>query len=234
MILDTVNNNSYRLPRPVYSRTQVANRIISLDEINDSISLKSILTIDFLRELNLEPVVHGNGFVLLSITPRTRLHIWGHPEIPQKEQSQSIHDHVYGFRSFALVGKLKSIRYELDFNNNDYQIYFTNPDRLGIEPTNVFCSIRQKDEVTIAPYGNNEGLPDFYDIKPWDIHINTVDGIAATVIHKTGFIPRTQNNQGQRSMCLLPRNGSPYSVTARAEIDKKLLWRIVEEVLNLK
>ena len=63
-----------------------------------------------LREL--EPRVHGNGFIQCDLPHRKRLHIWGHPAIPRQKVSSPIHDHVFSFASIVLVGRLVNIVYK--------------------------------------------------------------------------------------------------------------------------
>lgn len=232
MIIQSINGNNLNLVRPLYSRAQVENNIISIDDINDSLSLQKILTVDFLKKLGKEPVVHNNGFIVLNITQTKRLHIWGHPDIPQIRETQAIHDHVFGFRSFALVGQLTNVIYELIPNGSDYHIHLTSPSKYEIEPTNVFCDVKPKHITTIAPFGNKHGFPDFYDMKPWDLHKTLITGIAATVIHKTGKLLSTMNSQGQRAFCILPKEEKPYSHPSFSSIDKKVLWKIIKEVLT--
>jgi len=57
------------------------------------------------------PRVHGNGFVQLDLTERSRLHIWGDPRIPKQKVATPIHDHVFGFESTIIVGRVISLTY---------------------------------------------------------------------------------------------------------------------------
>ncbi len=232
MTINIINSGANSFLRPVYSRKQVENKIISLDEVNDSASLKAILTIDFLKGLGHKPVVHNNGFIVLNLTKRKRLHIWGHSDIPKIREEQAIHDHVFGFRSFSLVGKLSNINYELNTDDSKYQIYFTNQSNYLVEPSNVFCDVKLKQMTTIAPFGNKEELSDFYDIKPWDLHRTIVTEKAATVIHKSGNIVTTHNHQGQRAMVLIPKDKKPFIESPPLPINEKVLWEIIEDALT--
>lgn len=58
-------------------------------------------TLAGLRAVGERPRVHGNGFIQLDVTPRTRLHFWS-PEIPRQKVATPIHDHVFGFVSYVI------------------------------------------------------------------------------------------------------------------------------------
>lgn len=70
-------------------------------------------TLDDLQRFSTKPYVHGNGFIQLNTPRGNRYHFWGHPGIPRQSVSTPIHDHVWGFRSTVLCGRLVNIRYVL-------------------------------------------------------------------------------------------------------------------------
>ncbi len=57
------------------------------------------------------PRVHGNGFIQLDLTDRTRLHVW-HPSVPRQKVATQIHDHVFSFESCCIVGRLINVVYK--------------------------------------------------------------------------------------------------------------------------
>lgn len=60
-----------------------------------------------------KPRFHGNGFIQLYITNRTRLHIWT-PELePIRDHNATIHTHRYDMESTVLEGVLKHTTFDV-------------------------------------------------------------------------------------------------------------------------
>ncbi len=196
----------------------------------------SILTPDFLRKLGEKPRVHPNGFVQVDITPKKRLHIWGHPDIPKQKVAMPIHDHVYGFRSLVLGGRLVNINYEADPDGNEFDLWQPKRDRgMGggaIEPTGERCGIRPlSTEIVVAKDSPDDGSPTghFYDMPPWVLHETFVPEPTITLIDKDGAT-LDQNPDGPRPRMLVPAGRQP-DVFSRFTMDEAQLWRIIDEVL---
>ena len=218
----------------LHSRIENTTHSISIDDVNDSEKIKAILTKEYLRGLNTRPRVHNNGFIQLDLSQRRRLHVW-HFDIPENPENAPFHDHVFGFRSWALVGKLTNIIYELDFNKRDFEIYtprITKGCDSALEPTGKFCGIKPKTTNVIAPKGNSDNLPDSYGIEPFEFHGTFVSEPTVTVIDKTAPT-LAQNPTGPRPRVLMPVGNKPNSSYSQYSINPEELWRIIEEVLNL-
>ena len=212
------------LPSLTRPRLVTGNTAPSIDEVRE-----------YLHSLGTKPRVHNNGFIQLDLTGQRRLHIWGHLDIPQAKEKAFVHDHIFGFRSWGLIGKLKNIIYDLDLNGNKYEIYTPKITRgcdSTLEPTGVFCDVKVKHTDVIAARGNLDGLPDSYCIEPYLFHETFVSEPTATVIEKTGST-LAQNPNGPRPRVLVPVGSKPDDQFSRHNTDERLLWRIIEEVLEL-
>lgn len=239
---------SVKTPRP-YFLGQPLPRALQAPDPNDpddhwgladvrkgSREILRILTPDFLRKLGEKPRVHPNGFVQLDITPKKRLHIWGHPDIPKQKVAMPIHDHVYGFRSLVLGGRLVNINYEADPDGNEFDIWQPKKHRgMGggaIEPTGERCGIRPlSTEVVVAKDNPDDGSPTrhFYDMPPWVLHETFVPEPTITLIDKDGAT-LDQNPDGPAPKMLVPAGRDP-DVFSRFALDEAELWRIIDEVL---
>lgn len=207
----------------------------SINEVNDSETLKAILTKEYLRGVDARPRVHNNGFVQLDLTPSRRLHVWGHLDIPIAREKAFVHDHIFGFRSWALVGKLTNVTYDLDFNRNDFEIYtptVTNGYDSVLKPTGIFCGLKVKHTDTIAQKGNPDNLSDSYDIEPYVFHETFVSEPTATVIEKHG-LTLAQNPNGPCPRVLVPVGEKPDDEFSRYSTDVEKLWKIIDEVLDI-
>lgn len=61
------------------------------------------------QSLRLRPRVHGDGFIQLDLPwLQRRLHGWGHPAIPAREDLVHIHDHRFWLHSTVLIGGIRN------------------------------------------------------------------------------------------------------------------------------
>lgn len=186
-----------------------------------------MINLGLLRKEGSAPRVHGNGFIQLDLDEATRLHVWGDPEIPKQKVSTPIHDHVFGFDSLLVVGRLLNIRYDWHPRVwGDMQIY-TAHCREGsdtvlegtgeygyAEPTGIevieWCSRKWK-----------------YRMSPYVFHESIATEPTATIITKDG---PTRGRVPPR--VLAPRRCEPDNDFDRHAFDEDMLWRIVERTLH--
>jgi hypothetical protein len=204
----------------------------------DSRTLRSHLTEKFLRGLGNRPRVHGNGFVQLDITPRARLHVWGHRQIPKAKVETPIHDHIFGFRSWGLAGLLRNIIYDLDPTRDDFEMYkprIREGEDTVLAPTGIKVGVKTRKLDVIVPKddtGRGERLPDSYDMHPWDFHETQVEGSTATLILKDGDT-LAQRPDGIQPTVLVPKGVKPDPEFSRYTAEPEQLWQIIREVLRL-
>src|SRR5665213_567737 len=78
------------------------------------------------------PRVHGNGFIQLDVDPVTRIHFWGHHEIPRAKPMTPVHDHVFDFTSAVTKGWVLNINYDSCLDPNGlYDVNKAAPVTLG-------------------------------------------------------------------------------------------------------
>ncbi len=187
--------------------------------------------VDALRAEGFRPRVHGNGFIQVDLNMWHRLHIWGHPNIPRQAVATPIHDHIFGFVSTILVGRLVNIIYELeDSPYGVFQVYQAEvrkgedkvlmPTRRLVIPHPIkvgFC--------TPSRYG------DSYEMESYVFHETFAPEPTATVMVKDGATQAQGANHAPPRV-LVPTGGAPDNTFDRYGHDEELLWDIIEEVLT--
>lgn len=177
------------------------------------------------------PRVHGNGFIQLDLTERSRLHIWGDPRIPRQKVATMIHDHVFGFKSTIIFGRLINVMYEtLPHESGDFAVYA--PEVRDREDTILRDTLLR---VNIRPVFVNMvqwgSACSTYNIVPFEFHESFApDGPAATIIIKDAA---TQAQGAKdKSRVLVPVGTEPDNEFNRYDADPALLWRIIEDTLK--
>ncbi len=183
------------------------------------------------RATGSKPRVHGNGFIQIDLTDRSRLHVWGDTRIPRQTVSTQIHDHVFGFESTIIVGRLINVVYEVETcEHGDYRVYVPEV-RKGedtiLKPTSM--------QVVVEPFhvdmidwnsGNRK-----YGTMPFEFHESFApDGPAATIIVKDDLTQAQGAKAKPRVLC--PIGQEPDNVFNRYDADEDLLWRIIEDTLK--
>lgn len=198
-------------------------------------STKARLTEVVIREMDKargrgdEPRVHGNGFIQLDLTDSCRLHVWGHAGIPRQQVQTPIHDHVFGFESYCLVGRLVNVVYEtVDRHTGCFEVY---------EP-----SVRKGEDTELHLAGVHvDAWPKYaemvdarstvwkYQMFPGVFHETFAPEPTATMIRKEGLTQA--QGAARKPRVLVPRHTEPDNEFRRDAFDTADLWRIVEEVL---
>ncbi len=177
------------------------------------------------------PRVHGNGFIQLDLTERSRLHVWGDPRIPRQKVSTQIHDHVFGFESTIVVGRLVNVCYRfVPRSYGDFRVYVpvmrVHEDTL-LKPTDVVGCIAP----LLTEVIDRNTTTRTYWLRPFLFHESLApDGPAATVITKTG--PTQAQGSASLPRVLVPIDKVPDNDFTRYDADEDLLWRIIEQTLK--
>lgn len=191
-----------------------------------------MINLKAVRETGSEPRVHGNGFIQLDLTERSRLHIWGDPRISRQKVTTPIHDHVFGFVSTIIVGRLVNVVYTVEpREHGDFRVYVPEM-REGhdtiLKPTSmeVIAEPIHVDMVNWNSGGNS------YGILAGDFHETFApDGPAATVITKDDDTQAQGNTALPR--VLVPVDRAPDNDFNRHHaMPQSLLWSIIEETLK--
>lgn len=188
--------------------------------------------IDFrkLRTSGAKPRVHGNGFIQVDLSERERLHIWGDRRIPKQKVATPIHDHVFGFRSTLIVGRLLNITYAVSPSFKDrkrYEIYE--------------AACREGEDTILQPTGQVVGARiayaeamergDSYDFSAAMFHESFPTEPSASVMTKDG--PTLAQGAAVAPRILVPVGQEPDNDFNRYTCaSEELLWRIIETTLQ--
>jgi hypothetical protein len=195
------------------------------------------LTVNYLKSLNKTPRVHGNGFIQLDLTERVRLHIWGHPMIPRQTQPTPIHNHVFGFKSWCLVGRLVNVEYELELGGTEFQVYEAvarvqedtilalKEDTVGIRHTRTTVTVPG-----VFNMDESVSMRSSYYFKRFKFHEIFVPEPTITVMMKDG--PTLAQGAKCAPQILVPTGRSPDNTFNRYDHDPELLWGIIRETID--
>lgn len=200
--------------------------------------------IDELRAGRHRPRLHGNGFIQLDITDRTRLQIWPFPEIGKQQVSTQIHNHVFGFTSEILLGRTLNVDYEvldtmwsrLPATHEAYEAVPRAGSDTELQPIGRHVSVRVKN-VQLLSAGDIYSFPPF----AFHEHLPTRE-LVATVMTKTlsvctariggAFYDLTEPslNQILRPQVLVPEGVRPDNEFDRHDVNENDLWDIINYV----
>lgn len=194
-----------------------------------------MINLTAVRKQGGRPRVHGNGFIQLDLTERSRLHIWGDPRIPKQKIPTPIHDHVFGFKSTIIVGELLNVIYDVKINKDDgtWKIYVPQiregEDTILI-PTDEWANIvgvDSDDFVSASRYPKT-----VYKMRPFVFHETFTEEPAATIIIKDG--PTQVQGFPHLPRVLVPPGHEPDNDFNRYAADEDMLWLIIEQTLKLR
>lgn len=183
-----------------------------------------------LKERGSRPRVHGNGFIQLDLTDTTRLHVWGDKRIPRQNVYTPIHDHVFGFKSTLIVGRLFNVIYGFNYAEfGDYAVWeprVTNRENTILE--------RTKKRVRLFPIHTDliaQNTSDrTYEMDPFIFHETFATEPTATIIKKWG--PTQAQGAPIKPRVLVRFDQDPDNSFNRYNANPDVLWRIIERVLK--
>lgn len=192
-----------------------------------------MINLKAVRDAGKRPRVHGNGFIQLDLTEESRLHVWGDPRIPRQKSYTPIHDHVFGFESTIIVGRLLNVIYGINRSEHgDYRIYtptIREDEDTVLGPTDI-CVTAYPVSATLIDW--NTRTRSYYQ-DPFIFHETFVTGPAATIITKDG---KTQAQGAEIEPRVLVRvdqqPDNEFNRYTAAPEDK--LWRIIEDTMKLR
>lgn len=185
--------------------------------------------LEIYKAMGARPRVHNNGFIQIDLNENDRLHIWGHPDIPRQKVASPIHDHIFGFVSKVLVGRMVNLNYGIIPRvTGEFRVY---------EP-----SVRIKEDTVLGATDTTVSLiplsfgsyskGDTYGILKYAFHETFVAEPTVTLIHKVGKT-QAQGNVTKVPRVLVPVDKQPDNEFDRYGYDEDMLWRIAEEVLGI-
>ncbi len=192
-----------------------------------------MINLSSIRTTGVRPRVHGNGFIQLDLTERSRLHIWGDPRIPSQKVATPIHNHVFGFESTILVGRVINVVYMVRVcKRGDYRVY-TPWIREGEDTTLVPTATRVAAHPSRIDMIDRRTSARTYDLLVGEFHETVApDGPAATIIIKDDMTQA--QGAAAKPGVLVPVDQKPDNNFNRYNADEDLLWRIIEDTLKLR
>lgn len=194
---------------------------------------ESIPTFAQLLESGNRPRVHGNGFLQIDLDEKSRLHIWGHPDIPRQDVNTAIHDHRFSFVSTVLVGRLTHARYNLarvwekgvDPTHHIYEAHARNEEDTILE---------RKPFISGRPAGERAATP----LKPDVEFINAGESylLEAKQFHETFSeqltitkMTKTEVFDDHVGRVLVPKDVEPDNEFDRYAFNLATVWSIVSD-----
>lgn len=185
-----------------------------------------IITYKDLRDSDVTPRVHGNGFIQVDLLEKDcRLHIWPEPKLETQKVYTGIHNHNFSFTSKILLGTLLHIEYEgvKQSISGFHHVYKTIPrDR------------EDKGLILASPHRYNLGKSRWfwlgqgsqYDFEYGKFHDSKGLGLTATLMRKKKVEPLTE------VYVLCNYNEVPDNDFNRYQYTPEALWPIIEDVFN--
>ncbi len=185
-------------------------------------------SIDVLRDQELVPRVHPNGFIQVDLDVSHHLHVW-HPSLPYRQKTyHPIHDHTFYFRSYVYSGRMVHVVYELK------------PESPGWPGTHtIWRREKQTDEETILKTRMNEPpvIPMYamvdviqpgmsYFFAPFKFHESLTNEPTLTIITKK---PKPWGLDGATPRILVPIGVEPDNTFIRADVNRETLWKLIGE-----
>jgi hypothetical protein len=191
------------------------------------ITIKEIVSIDYLKSLGRKPRVHPNGFIQFDLEPGVlRLNIWPEQPIPgHPGRVHPIHNHSFDLHSVVLIGALTNVTYSLRQER-------------WITPTHVLHQaqrINDHDSV-IAPISSGAGGlkvlkmdtyhpgQDYSLPRAW-LHDSLPHGLTMTLMWSENPDPV------YAPLIAVPVGVEPLNDYKRDGFDENLLWDIIEHAL---
>lgn len=189
-----------------------------------------MINLKAIRAMGSRPRVHGNGFVQLDMTKTARLHIWGDPRIPKQKVATPIHDHVFGFESTILVGRVISLAYIVTpCEHGDFRVYvpeIREGEDTILKPTDMTVTV----EPIRVDTTNWISARRKYKFPIFEFHEMLIPEPSATIMVKDGPTLAQGAKTSPRVLC--PVDKVPDNVFNRYDADEDLLWRIIEDTLK--
>jgi hypothetical protein len=143
----------------------------------------------------------------------------------------TIHDHVFGFESTIIVGRLINVIYYVEARDyGDYRVYvpeIREGEDTILKPTDMYVT---PDPIHVDMINWNSSSRK-YEIMPGEFHESFApDGPTATVIQKDA--PTQAQGAKVKPRVLVPVDKEPDNVFNRYDADEDLLWRIIEDTLK--
>ncbi len=184
---------------------------------------------------SLDPRVHGNGFIQADLYKNTRLHFWGHPEIPRQKVSSPIHDHIFGFKSTVLLGRVVNVMWQpvrcIAKRHGTFHMCEAQAPLPGSHDSKL-AKMRHNDTWRIMHVRTESVMCGHdYRILPYHFHETFVTEPTVTYIRKEGLTLKDNPGSTRLPRVLVPKDKEPDNEFDRHAYDRDFLLRIIREVM---
>jgi hypothetical protein len=187
------------------------------------------------------PRVHGNGFIQLDLDDRVRLHVFGDLRIPRQKFPTPIHDHVFGFTSHVLSGRMINVEYEegpwpglIEAINLPIGNFYEPHTRMLGEDLCEDTVLQQRDPGTYGLFVNDTQIVhagEEYRCDAGTLHESVTAEITVTLIQKDG--PTVAQGAAARPRVFVPVGGHPDNEFNRYDAAPvEMLWHIISDALK--
>jgi hypothetical protein len=184
-----------------------------------------MMNLTTLKSLEIHPRVHGNGFIQLDLDKKTRLHFWGHPDIPKQKTSTPVHSHIFNFTSTILKGTLTNIVHIItQYPNNEktYHMYEVTPRQRADTSLQKMSEFLYKTNTKSWIYSANES----YAMPRFTYHETYITEPTITLMKKTYV-----SAQGIPHV-LVPSHLTPDTTFDRYGFPEEMLWDIIQKIIG--
>jgi hypothetical protein len=180
------------------------------------------------KEREVRPRVHGNGFIQLDLSRNKRLHIFGDPIIPRQVVETPIHDHTFNFVSRIISGRLINIWYDLVDDPQGthfvYQARVRDREDTVLENTGRRVKLVERDQKTLV-------AGETYSMAAGDFHETWTVERTVTIITKDKP-SLAQGGASPRVLCAADKK--PDNDFNRYAEDEAVLWDIITAGSHVK
>jgi hypothetical protein len=187
---------------------------------------------DQLRALPTPPRMHPNGFIQLELgSRRSRLHIWLEKPMFTREVDTPIHDHIFGFDSEVLLGRLGHVIYDMEADpEGPFHLYTAGCSAQGklgdplVRIDDHRYRVKVEQEVWLS-------AGDTYTFAPYRFHESKHEGLTATIFTIHDF----DESAATRIACPVGKtpDNSADKPFKRDGFAPAVLWEQIERVCKL-
>lgn len=193
--------------------------------------MAAMMDFEWLRTVGENPRIHGNGFIQIDLKDsKSRVHVFGHPEVPRQRTPTPVHDHRWGFMSTILSGCLVNVNWTFHTDDRDEHTHFVcgyEPSQVGGEdtaliPSDVTGYLRQLRPASAMTAGYG------YTIEQGALHETFANEPTITLMSKKPIIPDYATSP--RVLCRIGLE--PDNHFTRYDCTEDDIWRMVEDAFR--
>lgn len=185
-------------------------------------------SVDDLKKTGATPLVHGNGFMQLSLNKDRshRLHIW-HPNMHGQNVSTQIHNHTFGFESEVMYGGIINNVFDVIHSDDVTEaMHICEAESVPGSEDTILVKIPDGLVDVQLKYTKYITVGKKYYFPPFEYHETIPVGFSATVMRKT------ITTSGYKARVLCDVDKEPDNDFSRYSLKEDGLWAIVDELLQ--